>query len=60
MKTKKLMKMATFLVTYSHLPEEVVNPVFKKKFNISRKEFREKFQKWKRKVDELTKKTPNI
>lgn len=30
MKTKKLMKIGVFLVTYSHLPEEVVNPVFKK------------------------------
>lgn len=53
MKYKKLMKMTTFLVTYSHLPEEVVNPVFKKKFNITRKEFADEFQKWKRKFYEI-------
>ena len=45
--------MASFLVTYSHLPEEVVNPVFKKKFDITRKEFSDEFQKWKRKFDEI-------
>ena len=53
LKYKKLMKMASFLVTYSHLPEEVVNPVFKKKFDITRKEFSDEFQKWKRKFDEI-------
>ena len=53
MKKKKLMKMAAFLVAYSHLPEEVVNPVFKKKFKITRKEFADEFQKWKRKFDEI-------
>ena len=42
------MKMGEFLVTYSHLPEEVVNPVFKKKFKISRKEFADEFQKYRR------------
>ena len=48
MKKKKLMKMAAFLVAYSHLPEEVLSPVFKKKFKITRKEFADEFQKWKK------------
>ena len=40
--------MTSFLVTYSHLPEEVVNPVFKKKFKITTKEFADEFQKYRR------------
>lgn len=45
MKSKKLWKIATFLVATSHLPDEVTNPVLKKKFNITRKEFADEFQK---------------
>lgn len=48
MKKKKIMKIATFLVRYSHLPEEVVNPLLKKKFNITRKEFADEYQKYKK------------
>ena len=48
MKSKKLWKMAAFLVATSHLPDEVINHVLKKKFNITRKEFADKFQKYRR------------
>ena len=48
MKSKKLWKMAAFLVATSHLSREVENPVFEKKFKITRKEFSDKFQKYRR------------
>ena len=42
---KRIMKIAKFIVAYSHLSPEVLDSLLKKNFNITRKEFADEWQK---------------
>ena len=50
MNNKKLIKAAKFLVLYSHLPPEVLDSLLEKNFNITKKEFADEWQKWKKEL----------
>lgn len=44
------MKIAQFLVAYSHLPPEVLDSLLKKNFNMTKTEFADEWQKWKKEL----------
>ena len=50
MNNKKLIKAAKFLVACSHLPPEVLDSLLEKNFNMTKSEFADKWQKWKKEL----------